>query len=109
METIIQNAGALQLPLRSISVIAVQAPTELNTKHIYQLNASGDLLSGIIPFAVDHRIHYKYPKLLNLPLLNTEFDTVHVPRKTMLGTLHPIEIKNKEVSNIAWTKENSNP
>ena len=68
-EPIKQNWGALQFPPRSTSVIAVQTPTELNTKHIYQLNASEDLPSGIIPLAVDHRIDHKYPKLLNIPLL----------------------------------------
>ena len=35
MEPIVQNSGALTLPPRSISVISVQAPTELNTKHLY--------------------------------------------------------------------------
>ena len=106
-EPIIWNAGAL-LALRSISVIAVQAPTKLNTKHIHQLNATDDLPSGVIPLAVDHRIHHKYPKLLNIPLLNRDYDTVHVPRKTMLGTLHQIDSENIEVSNALWTKENSN-
>ena len=42
----------LQLPLRSISVIAVQAPTELNTKHIYQLNVI------LYSFGIDSNIKY---------------------------------------------------
>ena len=36
MEHTIENAGALSLPLRSICVIEVQAPTDMNTKHVYQ-------------------------------------------------------------------------
>ena len=32
MEPLVKNAGALQLPPRSISIISVQAPTEQNTK-----------------------------------------------------------------------------
>ena len=84
MEPTVQNAGALELPSRSISVIAVQAPTELNTQHIYQLNASDDLLSGIIPLAVNHRIHEKYQKMLEIFLLNTEHDTIHILRKTII-------------------------
>ena len=56
MEPTIQNTEALQLPSRGISIIAVQTPTELNTKHIYQLNAANDLPSGIISLAVNHRI-----------------------------------------------------
>ena len=108
MEPIICNAGAIQKPLRSISIIAVQAPTELNTHHIYQLSTSDDLPSGLILLAVYDRIHHKYPNLLSIPLLNTAYDTVHVLRKTVLGTLNPIDIKNIEVSNILCTKENSN-
>ena len=81
MEPIIQNTGALQLPLRSISVIEVQAPTEINAQHIYQLNPSDDLLSDIIALAVNHKIHHKYPRLLNISLHNTEYDRVHIPRK----------------------------
>ena len=46
--------------------------------------------------------------MLNISLINTDYDTVHIPQKTMLGTLHPIESKNTEVSNVSWTKENTN-
>ena len=66
MVPIVENAGALQLPLRSISVTAIQAPTELNTQHIYQLNASDDLPLGLILLAVNQRIHHKYTELLNI-------------------------------------------
>ena len=55
------------LPARSISVISVQVPTELNTKHLYQMGVTDDLPSGIIPLAVDHKINHKYPKLLKIP------------------------------------------
>ena len=98
MEPILQNAGALQLPWRSIFVIAVQAPTEQNTQCIYQLNTSDDLPSGLICLAVNQRIHHKYPTLLNIPLLNREFDTIH---NTVIGTLHPIDSKDIEFSNIS--------
>ena len=40
---IIHNAGASNLQPRSISVITVQTPIELNTQHIYALDASNDL------------------------------------------------------------------
>ena len=88
-------------------MIAVQAQTGLNTKHIYQLNAIRNLLSGIIPLAATHRIDHKYPKLLNIPLLNTEYDAVHIPRKSMIGKLQPLEIGNIEINNVLGTKENS--
>ena len=73
------------LPSRSITVISVQAPTELNTNHIYQLDTKDDLLSGIIPLAVDHKIDHKYPKSLKMPLLNTYYETIYIPRKTLIG------------------------
>ena len=37
-----------------------------------------------------------------------EHDTIHILRKTITGNLQPIEIENIEVSNVSWTKENSN-
>ena len=101
-EPIVQNAGAFTLPPRSISVISIQAATELKTKHLYQLDTVDDLPLGIIPLAMNHKID-KYPKLMKVPLLNTEQDTVHIPRKTVIGSLQPIEVEDFEVSNISWT------
>ena len=80
MKPIAQKAGALILTSRCITVISVQAPIELNTKYINQLDAVDDLPSGIIPLAVDHKIDHKYPKLLRTSLLNTEYDTIYIPR-----------------------------
>ena len=85
----------------------VQAPTKLSQKYIYELNATDDLPSGIIPLAVDHRIDNKYPNPLNIPLQNTEYNTNHIPRKTIIGKLQAIEIEDIEVSNISWTKDNA--
>ena len=91
---ITHNAGALHLQLRNMSVITIQAPSELNIQHIYQLNTSDFLPSGLIRLAVDHRIHQKYPKLLSVPIHNTVNDTVHFQRTTVPGTLYPIDIKH---------------
>ena len=55
------------------------------------------------PLAVDCSVHHKYPKVLNIPLLNTEYDAVYIPRKTMLAILFPIDTETIEVSNIWWT------
>ena len=63
-----------------------------------------DLLSGILPLAVDH----KYPSLLKIPLPNTEYNTIHVPRKAIIGKLQPIEIEDIEVSDVLWTKDDTN-
>ena len=90
---------------KSISIITVHTPTELSTKHIYKLNATDDLQSSIIPLAVEHRTDHKYPKLLNIPPLNTEYNAVHILRKTVLGKLQPIEIENVEVSNFHGPKK----
>ena len=76
----------------------------LNTQHIYALDANNDLLFGLIPLAVDHKINHTYPKSLCIPILHTAYDSVHVPRTIMFGTLNPTEIDSTEVSNISWTK-----
>ena len=57
-------------------------------------------MPGIIHLAVDHRIDQKCIKLLNIPLLNTEYDAVYVPRKAMARQLKPIGIENIEISKI---------
>ena len=57
-EPIIQNAGAHTLPPRSI-LISVQAPTKLNTRHVFQLNATDNLPPGIISLAVGHKIDHE--------------------------------------------------
>ena len=49
------------LPPRSISIISVQAPTKLNTRHLYRLDATDNLPSGIIPLAVDHKLITSIP------------------------------------------------
>ena len=90
------------LPARSISVISVQAPTKVNTRHLYQLDAIDDLPLGSISLAVDPKIDQKNPKLLKIPLLNTEHNTVHIPRKTIIGKLQPLDVANFKVSNISW-------
>ena len=42
-----------------------------------------------------------------IPLLNTEHDTIHAPRKTVMGKLQPIETEDTEVSNISWVKDDT--
>ena len=93
------------LPSRGISVISVQAPTELTTRHLYHLDATNDLLSGVIPLEVDHKIDHMYSILLQIPLLNTEHNTVHISRKTTIGQLHPLDVADFKVSNISWTTD----
>ena len=38
----------------SVSVISVKTLTELNTRHLYQLDATDNLPPGIIPLAMYH-------------------------------------------------------
>ena len=38
-----------------------------------------------------------------ISLLNTELNTIHIPRKTFIGKLQPMEIENFEISNIWCT------
>ena len=62
----IWNTGSFNLQPKSISVITVQTPTELNTKHTYAFDASDDLPLGHIPLSVVHKINHKYQKSLNI-------------------------------------------
>ena len=39
----------------------------------------------------------------SIPILNTAYDKVHIPRATLIGVLHPAEVESNEVSNISWT------
>ena len=95
------------LPDRSVSVISVKAPIELNTRHLYQLDATDNLLSGIIPLAVDHKTGHKYPKLPFILLLNMEQRTVQIWRKTVIGKLHPVDIIYSDINNISWTTDST--
>ena len=45
-------------------------------KVMYLLLFSDDLPLGLILLAVNQRIHHKYTELLNIPLLNIEYDTL---------------------------------
>ena len=88
------------LPPISVSVISVKAPTELNTRHLYQL----DVTNNLPPLAVDHKIDHKYPKLLRIPLFNTENNMVQISRKAIIGKLQPIDVTDSEI-NISWTTD----
>ena len=101
---IICNAGAFYLQPRNISVITVQTTNQSNTQHIYALNISNDLPSGLIHLVSDHKVNHKYPVSLSIPILYTTYTRVCVLRSTVFGTLNPIAIESTEVSNVSWTK-----
>ena len=107
MQPIVWNSGSLTSLPRSISILSVQAPAVLNTKPLYQLDFIGDQPSGIIPLAVHHKIDHKYPKLMMIPLLHTENNTVNIPRKNVIGNLQPIAVEDFEVSSFLWTTDDT--
>ena len=74
-------------------------------RHLYQLDDIDDLLSGVMYLAVDHKIDHKYPKLLKIPLLNKDYNTFHIPRKTIIGKLQSLDVADFKVSNISWTTD----
>ena len=79
----------------------VQTPTELDMQHIYTLDVGNNLPLGIIPLAVDHKIDQKYPKSLNIPILNTTYDRVHIPRATVVA-LGCIMLKLKAMKSAVY-------
>ena len=105
MKPIICKSGSVMLPPRSVSVISVKTPTELTTRHLYQLDTADNLPSGIIPLAVDHIIDHKYHKLLRIPLLSRENNIVQIPRKTIIDKLQPIDVAYSKVNKISWTAD----
>ena len=105
---IVQNAGAFYLQTRGISIHTVQTPTEVKPKY-YKPSTSDDLPSDLIPLAVSHKINHKYPKLLNIPILNMTDSRIYILKSTIFRMLKPVEIENLEISEISWIKiENLN-
>ena len=98
------NAGAFYLQPSSMSIITIWAPTKLKPQYIYKQSTSDDLLLGLIPLAVHHRINHKYPKLLSIPILNMAYNKIYIPRSTVFNMLKPIEIENSEISRVLWMK-----
>ena len=83
--------------------------TELKLQYIYELIARHDLLSDLIPLAVDYKVNHRYPKLLNIPIQNIAHSRVYIPKSTICGTLILAEIENVKISETSWTKtENLN-
>ena len=106
-EPIAHNSGSIMLPPRSVSIISIKAPTKLNARHLYRLDAADNVPPSIIPLAVDHKMDHQYPKWLHILLLNTEFNTVQISRKTVIGKLYPIVITGSAVNNISWTTDST--
>ena len=65
------------------------------------MDATDDFPPSIIPLALDHEIDHRYPKLLKIPLLNAEHNTVHIPRKIIIDTLQPIDVADLKISKIS--------
>ena len=82
----------------------VQPPTELDTHHIYALVSCNDLPLVLILLAVDHKIDHKYPKSLSIPIFNTAYNGVYIPRATVICALNPAEVESTEIINISCMK-----
>ena len=84
-----------------MSIITVQASTELKSQPIYELNTNHNLPDGLIPLLVDLKVNHK---LLNIPVLNTSYNRVYIPRSIVFRTLKPLDTENAKVNEISWTK-----
>ena len=85
-------------------ISTVQAPIELKPQYIYELSASNDLPSNLIPLATDHKIKHRYPKLLNIPILNAAHSRLYIPKSIAFKTMKPVEIENAEICEALWIK-----
>ena len=101
---IVCNAGAFYLQPTGISIITVWVPTKLKPQYIYELSTSNDIPSELIPLAIDHKTNNKYPRLLNIPILNMTHSRVYIPKSTIFGALKPVKMNSAEISETSWTK-----
>ena len=46
-------------------------------------------------------MNHKYPKLLNIPILNMAHSRVYILKSTVFETLKQVEIENVEISEIS--------
>ena len=56
---------------------------------------------------MDHKIDNKYQELLKIAVLNTEHNTVYIPRKTAIGKLQPVDVADLKIINISWTTDDT--
>ena len=72
----------------SISVISVKMPPLHNTNDMYELNFNTfQLLEGVIPLDILHKVNHKTPQYLNIPIPNANSSFCSILRCSPLVVL----------------------
>ena len=88
---------------RSITLITVKAPPNLNNNSIYKIQFNRKLPSVIIPLSVTHNLNHRQPGKLLIPLLNIANKEVKLPKNTILGSINQI-IDVDTIQEVSWRK-----
>ena len=80
---ILKTKGKVTLPPASISIIGIKTPTIQNTNVLCELNFDTfQLLDGVIPLDLLHRVDHITPQSLNVPILHTNNSPCAINKKT---------------------------
>ena len=78
-------------------------PAVQDINNLYELNFDTfQLPEGVIPFDGQHRIDYKTPKTLKIPIMNIN-NTCSLTRNSPVATL-ALAGRCQEVQEVSWTK-----
>ena len=105
---ILKTKGKIILPPIPVSVIEIKTQTLPNTNNVYELNFDTfQLLQGVIPLDILHRVIHKTPQILNILILNTNNSFSSISRNSPIATLS-LTGKCEEIQEISWNQVQCN-
>ena len=105
---ILKTKGKVTLPPPAVSVVEIKMPMVPNTNYLYEMNFNMfQLLEGVIPLDVLHRMDHKTPKTLNIPIINVNNTTCSLTKNFPIATLR-LTGRCKEVQKVSLTKLQGN-
>ena len=100
---ILKTKGKIKLFPSSISVIEIRKLEILDSNNIYELDFNTfQLPEGNIPLDVMHSIDNKMPRILNVPILNTNNTISSLAKNSTIVTLVPAG-KCEQIQEIKWS------
>ena len=83
--------GQCMLQGRSITLISIKAPRNLQINSLFEITLARQLPKGLIPIDVLHNIQNKQPQELLVPLLNTVNSVVKRLKNTVSGSITKLD------------------
>ena len=97
----LKTKGKVTLPTMSVCVVEIKMPMVCNTNNLYELNFDiFQLLEGVIPLDVLHRMDHNTPKTLNIPIMNVNNKTCGLTKHWPIATLTLVG-RCKEVQEVS--------